>query len=181
MSRAEEQIAELECQIEMLRHRAVLELTEKLAEARKQVANIERQLSELEGSPTPAKAIKQATLPIGITIEDQPVRQEQHGVVLEFPRPVRLQYRKEDEIGDQKRPRANGGHDPGKVLREVTIPRKLFETINIGDDVELRVTRIDDWVVRVSIEAPKEIGIFRGELYRDIQRQRQATVAGSIL
>lgn len=171
MTRVEEQIAEIECQIKMLRHQAVLELTEKLAEARKQVADIERQISELEDGSTSARTEEQANVPVGIAEEDRPVPKKPHDVVLA------LVHRKVDEIGDRKRPPVSEGHDPGKVLREVTIPRKRFETINIGDNVELTVTRIDDWVVRVSIEAPKEIGIYRGELYRDIQRQRKANTA----
>lgn len=177
MSRVEEQIAELECQIETLRYRAVLELTEKLAEARKQVASIERQISELEGAPTPAKTTKQAKVPIGVTTEDHPVCQKQQDVVPKLLQPIQLPHRKENEARNRQHSEASESHDPGKVLREVLIPRKLFEAINIGDDVELRVTRIDDWMVRVSIEAPKEIGIFRGELYRDIQRQKKANAA----
>ena len=40
----------------------------------------------------------------------------------------------------------------------------------IGDDVEIMVTRIERDTVRIRIAAPREIPIFRGELYREIKR-----------
>ncbi|XHR27596.1 MAG: hypothetical protein ACFUZC_16850 [Chthoniobacteraceae bacterium] len=49
---AKEQIKELERQIENLRHRAVLELKVKLAEARNNVAALERKIAETTGNPS---------------------------------------------------------------------------------------------------------------------------------
>jgi len=61
----------------------------------------------------------------------------------------------------------------------INFTRKVGETINIGDAIELRVTRIEDGVVRIALDAPKEILIFRGELYREIHKQREADSSGS--
>jgi carbon storage regulator len=44
------------------------------------------------------------------------------------------------------------------------------ETIMIGDNIEIMVTRIERDTVRIRISAPREIPIFRGELYREIKR-----------
>ena len=40
-----------------------------------------------------------------------------------------------------------------------------------GDNIEIVVTRIERDTVRVRISAPREISIFRGELYREIKKQ----------
>lgn len=48
---AQEQIEELERQIEQLRHRSLLELKVKLAEARHAVVVLEKQLEEVTGKP----------------------------------------------------------------------------------------------------------------------------------
>ena len=39
----------------------------------------------------------------------------------------------------------------------------------VGDNIEIMVTRIERDQVRIRISAPREIPIFRGELYREIQ------------
>jgi len=46
----------------------------------------------------------------------------------------------------------------------LVITRKIGQTVFIGNDVEVTVTRIDPRKVRIAITAPKEIPIFRGEL-----------------
>ena len=62
----------------------------------------------------------------------------------------------------------------------ITIPRKIGEDINIGDDIVIRLNRIENDVVRLSIAAPMEVPIFRGELYREIQKQKEADAGNPI-
>jgi len=40
----------------------------------------------------------------------------------------------------------------------------------VADNIEIMVTRIERDTVRLRISAPREIPIFRGELYREIKR-----------
>jgi len=44
----------------------------------------------------------------------------------------------------------------------------------VGDQIEITVTRIERDNVRISIAAPREIPIYREELYREIQKAKEA-------
>lgn len=62
----------------------------------------------------------------------------------------------------------------------LVLSRKVSETILIGEDIAITVTRIDAGVVRLSITAPKEILILRSELQdtfskRSIESETRST------
>ena len=54
----------------------------------------------------------------------------------------------------------------------LVLSRKVGETIIVRDDVEILVSRIERDEVRIKIRAPRELSVFKGELYREIQRQK---------
>ena len=46
----------------------------------------------------------------------------------------------------------------------LVLSRKVNETIQIGDDIEIRILEVKGDTVRIGIEAPKSVDILRGEL-----------------
>ena len=61
------------------------------------------------------------------------------------------------------------------------LTRKKNEAIMIGENVEIKVLEVKDGQVRVGIDAPREISIFRKEVYDAIQEEnRRAATAGPL-
>lgn len=55
----------------------------------------------------------------------------------------------------------------------LVLTRKLGETIVIGDNIVIKVVDIHGKQIRLGIEAPIEISIFRGEIYERIQEENK--------
>jgi len=51
----------------------------------------------------------------------------------------------------------------------LVLARKLGESIILGDDISIRVISIDKGVVKLGIDAPKNISIMRSELLEDVK------------
>ena len=54
----------------------------------------------------------------------------------------------------------------------LVLTRKRNESIVIGDDIEVSVLAVTGEKVRLGIDAPREIPVFRKEVYLEIQQQR---------
>ena len=54
----------------------------------------------------------------------------------------------------------------------LVLTRKRNESIVIGDDIELTVLSVAGEKVRMGIQAPRDIPVFRKEVYLEIQQQR---------
>jgi len=55
----------------------------------------------------------------------------------------------------------------------LALTRKTGERIVIGDNIVVTVVSIKGDSIRLTIEAPKEIKIYRGEIYDDIAAENQ--------
>ena len=51
------------------------------------------------------------------------------------------------------------------------LSRKAEEVITIGDNVKIKIVSIQPGSVKIGIDAPKELKIYRAEIYEEIQKQ----------
>jgi carbon storage regulator len=56
----------------------------------------------------------------------------------------------------------------------LVLTRKSNQSIMIGDDVEVSVLAIMGEKVRIGIEAPRSVPVFRKEVYVEIQQDRES-------
>jgi carbon storage regulator len=68
-----------------------------------------------------------------------------------------------------------GGH------QMLVLTRKSNQSIMIGDEIEISVLSIMGEKVRIGIQAPRDIPVFRKEVYLEIQAERgQVTAGGTV-
>jgi carbon storage regulator len=60
----------------------------------------------------------------------------------------------------------------------LVLTRKGNQSIMIGDDIEVSVLAIMGEKVRIGIDAPRSVPVFRKEVYVEIQQDRDADAAG---
>lgn len=53
------------------------------------------------------------------------------------------------------------------------ITRKKGESLMIGDDIEIVVSKIDDGSVKIGINAPKNVSILRKELFEEVEKENK--------
>jgi len=51
----------------------------------------------------------------------------------------------------------------------LVLSRREGESIMIGDSIEVRITRIENDAVKIGIIAPRDLPVFRDEVYRKIR------------
>jgi carbon storage regulator len=54
----------------------------------------------------------------------------------------------------------------------LVLTRKINQSIMIGDDVEVSVLAVSGDKVRIGIAAPRDVPVFRKEVYLSIQEER---------
>ncbi len=63
----------------------------------------------------------------------------------------------------------------------LVLTRKSNQSIMIGDDIEVSVLSVVGEKVRIGIQAPQRIPVFRTEIYLEIQRQQgEESPAGDV-
>lgn len=62
----------------------------------------------------------------------------------------------------------------------LVLSRKKGESIMIGDQIELVVLGLDGDAVRIGIQAPKQIQVFRKEVYEAIRQSNKEASNSSI-
>lgn len=59
----------------------------------------------------------------------------------------------------------------------LVLTRKPRQQIMIGDNIVVNVVEVQGENVRIAIDAPRDIKIYRGEIYRAIQEENQKAAA----
>lgn len=59
----------------------------------------------------------------------------------------------------------------------LVLSRQLNEAITIGDDIEISVIEIKGGKVRIGINAPRNIAVYRKEVYLEIKAQNLAAAS----
>jgi carbon storage regulator len=59
----------------------------------------------------------------------------------------------------------------------LVLTRKPRQQIMIGDNVTINIVEVQGDNVRIAIDAPREIKIYRGEIYRAIQDENKKAAA----
>ena len=57
------------------------------------------------------------------------------------------------------------------------ITRKKGESLMIGDDIEITISKIEDGRVKIGIQAPKEVTILRKELLEEIKNENKSAAS----
>lgn len=55
----------------------------------------------------------------------------------------------------------------------LVITRKKDESILIGENIEIKLVKIEDGSVKLAISAPKDVSILRKELYAEIEEENK--------
>lgn len=55
----------------------------------------------------------------------------------------------------------------------LVLTRKLNQSIQIGDDIEIKILAVDGEQIKIGINAPKSVEIYRKEIYIDIQEENK--------
>jgi carbon storage regulator len=61
----------------------------------------------------------------------------------------------------------------------LVLTRKSNQSIMIGDDIEVSVLSVMGEKVRIGIQAPRDIPVFRKEVYLEIQQERMGAGSAS--
>jgi carbon storage regulator len=63
----------------------------------------------------------------------------------------------------------------GRRRAVLVLTRKSNQSIMIGDDIEISVLAVMGEKVRIGIDAPRSVPVFRREVYVEIQEDREDT------
>lgn len=62
----------------------------------------------------------------------------------------------------------------------LVLARKVNDLLKIGDDIEILVVEIKGDQVKLGIKAPKNVKVFRGEIFEAIQKENRAAAQSEL-
>ena len=61
----------------------------------------------------------------------------------------------------------------------LVLSRRVGESVMIGDDVVLTVVEVRGDIVRLGIDAPRDVKVHREEVYREVEAANRAAATGT--
>ena len=61
----------------------------------------------------------------------------------------------------------------------LVLSRKIGESIIIGDNIEIKVLKIDGGIVKIGIIAPPNVKVYRQEIYKNVADQNKQAITES--
>lgn len=61
----------------------------------------------------------------------------------------------------------------------LAITRKKGESLLIGNDIEIKIVKVDNGSVKIAIDAPKEKVILRKEVYENVKKENSKAISKS--
>ncbi|CEO30554.1 carbon storage regulator CsrA [Paraclostridium sordellii] len=58
----------------------------------------------------------------------------------------------------------------------LVITRKKDESLLIGDDIEIKIVKVEDGSVKLAIDAPKDKIILRKEIYENVKEENSKAI-----
>ena len=63
----------------------------------------------------------------------------------------------------------------------LVLTRKPGETVMLGEDIQVKIVSVDGDQVKIGIEAPRALKIYRREVYEAIQQENEAALEANDL
>ncbi len=122
---------------------------------------------------------------IGPNIVVTPIGIDQGKISIAIEAPREIPILREELLGapknqsrvGTKRP-ASSPASPNGGVSKLVLSRKINESIVISDDITVKVVEIRGDRVRLGIVAPKEVPIYREEIYKRIHGEPESNQAG---
>ena len=62
----------------------------------------------------------------------------------------------------------------------LVITRRKDESLLIGDDIEIKIVKVEDGSVRLAISAPIDITILRKEVFERVKEENKEAISGNL-
>ena len=62
----------------------------------------------------------------------------------------------------------------------LVITRKKYESLLIGDDIEIKIGKVEDGSVKLAISAPRDVTILRKEVFDRVKEENKEATSGDL-
>lgn len=62
----------------------------------------------------------------------------------------------------------------------LVLTRKTGESIMIGDDIELKIISVEGDQVKIGIDAPRSVKVYRSEIYKAIKEENKVALNSTL-